>query len=447
MRVALFSCGFVAALLFNPNVSRAQSSSPPHNTVNLLSGEKAYVASEEMLFPQLSTVRVINPKEARTGLGSVWLAAKPLPDTLISKFVQVKSGQKLTFTVWVRTRQENSHSWVASTARALTGGLLIGSPQPSHSSTAEPALSTNHRLFPFVGLGLALGLPSVTKSSQKLSSEAYFQVRFYDQAGKFVTSQERYSSKKAHGWQQLSLTVNIQGKGLMRMVLGNAAGVSAYFDDVKVKTTSSTSQVATLLLSSPKANVMVKNILQPYASLEDSGGGDPAFTVMLPEVEVGGYSSQSTMLIIPGGGDIGGGVYYGGGPYDIPIPSGPQPIDINDSSFGQLGAGTPTESVGSFAHFPPLPDMLLSITVTRDQNNCITGYHVSLQPIGGVNGAFTLSNNLSSSVTGESGSIHFSGYLSYTITAAGNSTSNGSIVEYSIVFNPDGTVFTQEQVH
>ena len=408
-----------------------------------------------MLFPQLPSVRVIDRTKARTGLGAVELRAKPLSDTLVSKLIRVRTGQRLTLTVWARTLEDRkaTGSNILSAPKILAGGLILGSAlYPNYMGVRPEATIPSRRSWlPYVGIGagIAIGGTDVALKHKAASSGPYLLIKFYDQLGRYITSREQHTSTKARGWQKLEVRANISGTGFMKLVLGNATSAPVLFDDFKVSGLLDPvhTMVATIRPSDNNAMVVATEA-KPIILLDDTGD-DPAYNVTLGDVVVTGstapdtaHEPTNTMIILPLGASGG----FNGDPNNVPTTTPRPPLDDPSKAIniGHLGAGTVTRGTAQFTYLLR-PNAFLQIAVSRDANNCITGSVITLSTSGTLGAQFTLSPTVDTQTNGTSGSVSFSGLFTWGIGVGSAGYGWQELADYNVTFNSDGSINVQER--
>gem|GEM_PF-4848192 len=189
----------------------------------------------------------------------------------------------------------------------------------------------------------------------------------------------------------------------------------------------------------------------PMINAEGDGDSGPAFTVDLSGVMVTGSTTpdtnpnpSNTMIIILTAGSGG----FNDGTLPTPTSSAP-PGDNSDAGnheIGQLGAGQVSRQYCQYKHTWPVPDTNLSIAVSRDVNNNTTGYQISATTANGLGENFVIDNSVHANMTGQSGNVTFSGILSWGLTVNDNNLGNQGPMEYTLIFNYDGTILVRERI-
>lgn len=308
-------------------------------------------------------MRVAIPHLAYTGQAVVRLSKQSLSSTLLP----VEAGQRVTLTAYAHATPAPTRRWLVPAAQAIAGSLVIGPGPAAGPGLPEQPQPARRQVFPYLGVGVALGLPHLRHAPRNVLADASLQYRLYDQAGACIGAGQQPIPNATTGWQPLKLTATVPTKGFIQLVLINASPAPLYIDDLQAQ------------LSAPIAPAtVVRRLATPSDVSLANGGGNfnnlPVTNLRTdPDSDPGNSNGQynphpgeptgSTQTGGPGPGFPGGNGSYplsGVGVTGFP-PSNPTPYFPPVYSPGQYTPNDPKTGGGGGGSSPTLsPDVVFA---------------------------------------------------------------------------------------
>ncbi|MBD2701128.1 hypothetical protein IC229_10815 [Spirosoma sp. BT702] len=173
---------------------------------------------------------------ARTGATGLQLNAEKIK-SLTSKLIPMYKDREISLHTYAFTPLSNAKNLAPQITKAVVGGAVIGMALSRQS--ALPDQRSSAQTLPTVGLGTALTIPLVKDVLANRLPKAGIELAFYDKNGKFIYRQVATINKPARkDWQLLQIRGRALQDGYIAMRIHNRNKIPVYFDDIKLKITS-----------------------------------------------------------------------------------------------------------------------------------------------------------------------------------------------------------------